>query len=60
MKRTMWAAFHRGEFFGEADPPGPDVFAGVYATREEALEHCWPKGHSLFVREIEVEIADAV
>ena len=55
---TVWAAYQRGEFFGEADPPGPEVFVGVFATRELALEHCWPKGDSLWVREIEVQNRD--
>lgn len=51
----VWAAFHRGEFFGEADPPGPEWLVGVYTTRDEALKHCWPEGDSRWVREIEVE-----
>lgn len=55
MTQTVWAAYQRGEFFGEAEPPGPEVFVGVFATRELALEHCWPKGDSLWVREIEVQ-----
>jgi hypothetical protein len=55
MTQTVWAAYCRGEFFGEADPPGPDSLVGIYATRELALEKCWPKGDSLFVREIQVE-----
>lgn len=46
---TVWVAFSRGEFHGHDVPPGPRVFVGVYGTREEALENCWPKGDALWV-----------
>jgi hypothetical protein len=53
----VYVAFHRGEFFGHDVPPGPSSFVGVYATREEALRHCWPEGDSQFVEERELEAA---
>jgi hypothetical protein len=48
---TVWVAFHRGEFFGEAEPPGPPSFVGVYTTREEALKRCWPEGDERWIRQ---------
>lgn len=52
---TVWIAFSRGEFFGHDVPPGPRSYSGVYATEEEALEHCWPKGDSRWVEKVEIK-----
>lgn len=48
---TVWVALRRGAFVHESLPPGPTLFVGLFATRDEALEHCYPPGEDLWVRE---------
>lgn len=55
---VVWIAWHRGEDFGHDVAPGPSYLAGLYATRDEALKHCWPKGDPRFVEEYTVGLTD--
>lgn len=49
--RTVWLAWSRGEFFGHDVAPGPSSLVGIYGTRDEALDNCWPKGWDIYVTE---------